>query len=244
MLITGASRGIGAATAIMAARRGWSVGVTYRSKQHEAEQVVESCRELGAEAIAFHCEVADEASVVAVFDECRVVLGQPTSVINNAGVLFPMSRVEDMSVERLRRVFDVNVIGAFVCAREAVRRMATDNGGSGGTIVNVSSAASYLGSPNEFVDYAASKGALDTLTIGLAKEVADRGIRVNAVRPGLIDTDIHADAGVPDRVARLQQHVPMRRGGTADEVASLILYLAGSESSYITGSLMNVTGGR
>lgn len=165
-------------------------------------------------------------------------------MVNNAGILFEMSRLEDMDVERIRRVFEVNVMRAFLCAREAVRRMATDRGGAGGTIVNVSSAAAYLGSPNEFVDYAASKGALDTMTIGLAREVADRGIRVNGVRPGLIDTDIHADAGAPDRVERLKSNVPMGRGGYADEVAAAILFLAGDESSYVTGSNIDVSGGR
>lgn len=244
MLITGASRGIGAATAILAARRGWSVAVSYRSQADAANDVVSTCRAAGANATAVQCEVADEASVVAMFGACEAELGAPTCLVNNAGVLFPMSRLEDMTVDRVRRVFDVNVIGAFLCAREAVRRMATDNGGAGGSIVNVSSAASYLGSPNEFVDYAATKGALDTMTIGLAQEVARRGIRVNGVRPGLIDTDIHADAGVPDRVQALSDNVPMGRGGEASEVAELILYLASDGASYVTGANVNVAGGR
>ena len=167
-----------------------------------------------------------------------------SSVINNAGILFEVCRLDEMSLDRVRRVVDVNVLGAFLVAREAVRRMSTRHGGAGGTIVNVGSAAAYLGSPNEFIDYAATKGALDTLTIGLAQEVADEGMRVNCVRPGLIDTTIHADAGVPDRIDLLKHNVPMQRGGTAEEVADLILYLAGDRSTYVTGSLVNVSGGR
>lgn len=244
MLITGGSRGIGAATARLAADRGWSIALSYNSNQGAAESVVQACHDRGARALAHRCDVGDEAAVLELFEVCTAELGPPDSLINNAGILFEMSRVEDMSYERIRRIVEVNVIGALICAREAVRCMATDRGGRGGTIVNVSSAASYLGSPNEFVDYAATKGALDTITIGLAKEVADRGIRVNGVRPGLIDTDIHADAGVPDRVEKLKANVPMRRGGTAAEVADLILYLAGPDSSYVTGTNVNVAGGR
>jgi len=244
MLITGASRGIGAATARMAAQTGWDVAISYHSRREAADAVALSCREAGVRSFAQQCEVADETSVLSLFERCERELGVPDCVVNNAGVLFEMSRLEDMKVDRVRRVMEVNVIGTFLCAREAVRRMATDRGGKGGSIVNVSSAAAYLGSPNEFVDYAASKGALDTMTIGLAKEVADRGIRVNGVRPGLIDTEIHADAGMPDRVDRLKANVPMRRGGTADEVASLILYLASDGASYVTGTNVNITGGR
>lgn len=244
MLITGGSRGIGAATARMAAERGWAVAISYATNAHAADQVVADCHRSGTSAIAVQCEVADESSVLSLFDRCVAELGTPTCVVNNAGILFEMSRLQDMTVDRVQRVVDVNVIGAFLCAREAVRRMSTDNGGMGGSLVNVSSAASYIGSPNEFIDYAATKGALDTMTIGLAKEVAGQGIRVNAVRPGLIDTDIHADSGVPDRVERLRSNVPMQRGGTADEVASLILFLASGESSYVAGSLINVSGGR
>lgn len=244
MLITGGSRGIGAATAQLAAQQGWSVALSYNTNRDAAEHVVQACHDSGSKAIAQRCDVADESAVQELFAACEAELGTPTSLINNAGILFEMSRVEDMSYERMRRIVDVNVIGAMLCAREAVRCMATDRGGAGGTIVNVSSAASYLGSPNEFVDYAATKGALDTITIGLAKEVASRGIRVNGVRPGLIDTEIHADAGVPDRVERLKANVPMQRGGTANEVADLILYLAGPNSSYVTGTNVNVAGGR
>lgn len=244
MLITGASRGIGAATALMAASRGWSIGVGFRERADVAEGVVNHCRTQGVSAVALQADVADEQSVLGMFERCDAELGPLSCLVNNAGVLFPTTRVEDLTVDRLRRGFDVNVVGAFICAREAVRRMSRSRGGSGGSIVNVSSAASYLGSPNEFVDYAATKGALDTMTIGLALEVADQGIRVNAVRPGLIDTEIHAAAGVPDRVDLLKANVPMKRGGTADEVASLILYLASDEASYMTGSLVNVAGGR
>lgn len=244
MLVTGGSRGIGAATVRQAAADGWQVAFTYRSNADAAAAVVTSCENAGGSAVAYQLDLADEAATVELFAAVDRDLGQLGCLVNNAGILFEMARVEDMTVERLRAVFEVNVYGAFTCAREAVRRMATDRGGAGGTIINVSSAASYLGSPNEFVDYAASKGAMDTMTIGLAKEVADRGIRVNAVRPGLIETDIHADAGVPDRVDRLKAGVPMRRGGTADEVADLIMYLASDQSSYVTGSLINIAGGR
>ncbi len=244
MLITGGSRGIGAATALKAAASGWDVCVNYTANTVAADDIVAQCRAAGASAMAVRADVAVESDVIELFEETEAELGPLTCLVNNAGILHPMSRVEDMSIERLREVMDVNVLGAFMCAREAVRRMSTLNGGAGGTIVNVSSAASYLGSPNEFVDYAATKGAMDTLTIGLAKEVANESIRVNAVRPGLIDTDIHASSGVPDRVDQLAHNVPMQRGGTADEVADLILYLASDASSYVTGSLINVSGGR
>ncbi len=244
MFITGASRGIGAATALRAAADGWSVGVGYNSRSDAADEVVEACRAAGAQAMSVQVDVADEAGVVAAFDAVTEALGAITSVVVNAGILFDVCRLDEMSLERVRRVMDVNVLGAFLCAREAVLRMSTRHGGAGGTIVNVGSAAAYLGSANEFIDYAASKGAMDTMTIGLAREVADEGIRVNCVRPGLIDTTIHADAGVPDRVELLKANIPMQRGGTPDEVADLILYLASDQSSYVTGSLINVSGGR
>ncbi len=244
MLITGASRGIGAATALRAASAGWHVAIGYRRQAAAAERVAEACRQAGAQAITVQGDVASEQDVLRLFDQTASALGPITSLVNNAAILEPMCTVEQLTEDRLRRVFDVNVIGAFLCAREAVKAMSTDRGGHGGTIVNVSSAASYLGSPFEFVDYAATKGAVDTLTIGLAKEVARRGIRVNAVRPGLIDTDIHADAGMPDRVDRLKENVPMGRGGTADEVAASIMWLAGPDSGYVTGSLINIAGGR
>ena len=244
MFITGASRGIGAAAAKAAAAKGWSVGVGYNHRSGAADEVVAACRQTGVEAMAVQVDVADEAAVISAFDAVTGALGPISSVVVNAGILFEVARLDEMSLERVRRVMDVNVLGAFLCCREAVLRMSTRHGGSGGTIVNIGSAAAYLGSANEFIDYAASKGAMDTLTIGLAREVADEGIRVNCVRPGLIDTTIHADAGVPDRVERLKGNIPMQRGGTPDEVADLILYLAGDASSYVTGSLINVSGGR
>jgi len=244
MFVTGASRGIGAAVATLAATEGWRVGVGYRRERDAAEAVVRACRESGSDALSVPLDVSNEQSVVDGFDAVTSGLGPITSLINNAGILFEVARLDEMPVERLRRVVEVNLIGALLCAREAVRRMSTRHGGSGGTIVNVGSAAAYLGSPAEFIDYAATKGALDTITIGLAKEVAAEGIRVNCVRPGLIDTTIHADAGVPDRVELLKTNIPMQRGGDPSEVADLILYLAGERSSYVTGSLVNVSGGR
>ncbi len=244
MLVTGGSRGIGAATARMAAAEGYDVCVNYANNADAAGSVVADCRSMGVSAMAVKADVSDEREVVDLFEETEAELGPLTVLVNNAGILHTRSRLDEFSVERLREVVDVNIIGAFLCAREAVRRMSTRHGGEGGAIVNVSSAASYLGSANEFIDYAATKGAMDTMTIGLAVEVAGEGIRVNAVRPGLIDTEIHASSGVPDRVAQLAHNVPMQRGGTAEEVASLILYLASDAAGYVTGSLVNVSGGR
>ena len=244
MLITGGSRGIGAATARLAAAEGYDVCVNYASNADAAAAVVADCRAAGVSAMAVRADVRSEAEVVELFEETEAELGELTVLVNNAGILHQAARLEEFSMARMREVVEVNVIGAMLCAREAVRRMSKRHGGEGGSIVNVSSAASYLGSPNEFIDYAATKGAMDTMTIGLAKEVAAEGIRVNAVRPGLIDTEIHASSGVPDRVARLAHNVPMERGGTAEEVAALILYLAGDGASYVTGSLVNVSGGR
>ncbi len=244
MLITGGSRGIGAATAVQAAEAGYDVCVNYANNADAAAEVVAECRASGASAMAVRANVAVESEVIDLFEETTAELGPISCLVNNAGILHEIARFDTFSVERLREVVDVNVIGAMLCAREAVRRMSTRHGGVGGSIVNVSSAASYLGSPNEFIDYAATKGAMDTMTIGLAREVADEGIRINAVRPGLIDTEIHTSAGLPDRVERLQANVPMQRGGTASEVADLILYLASDAASYVTGSLVNVSGGR
>lgn len=244
MLITGGSRGIGAATARMAAVEGYDVCVNYASNADAANAVVADCRAVGVSAMAVQADVSDEQQVIDLFEETEAELGPLTVLVNNAGILHAASRLETFTVERLREVVDVNIIGAFLCAREAVRRMSIGHGGEGGAIVNVSSAASYLGSANEFIDYAATKGAMDTMTIGLANEVATEGIRVNAVRPGLIDTEIHASAGIPDRVERLAGNVPMKRGGSAEEVASLILYLASDAASYVTGTLVNVSGGR
>jgi NAD(P)-dependent dehydrogenase (short-subunit alcohol dehydrogenase family) len=244
MLITGGSRGIGAACARRAARAGYDVCIGYVQHAAEAEALVAECRALGREAIAVRGDVASEGDVENLFRESDARLGRLDCLVNNAGVVAPQARLEDFSVARMRRVFEINVLGAFVCAREAVRRMSTRQGGAGGSIINISSAASYLGSPDEYIDYAASKGAIDTLTIGLAKEVARDGIRVNAVRPGLIETDIHRGSGDPGRVARLAPGVPMGRGGSADEVAALVLWLASSEASFVTGSLVNCSGGR
>ncbi|MBU1353748.1 MAG: SDR family oxidoreductase [Gammaproteobacteria bacterium] len=243
-LITGASRGIGAATALLAAQQGWAVVVNYHSNQTAADTVVQQIRAAGGTALAVQADVADEAQVLALFATIDAQLGRITALVNNAGVVDVPARVDEMSVERLRRMFDVNVISSIVCAREAVRRMSTKHGGQGGTIVNVSSAASRLGSAHQYVDYAAAKGAIDTFTIGLAREVAAEGIRVNAVRPGLIETDIHASGGLPDRVRDLSHLVPMQRGGTAEEVAQAIVWLMSDASPYTTMSLLEVSGGR
>ena len=243
-LITGASRGIGAATALLAARQGWAVAVNYQGNQGAADAVVQQIRAAGGTALAVQADVADEAQVLAMFATVDAQLGRITALVNNAGVVDVPARVDAMSTERLRRMFDINVIGSFVCAREAVRRMSTQHGGAGGSIVNVSSAASRLGSAHQYVDYAAAKGAIDVLTLGLAREVAAEGIRVNAVRPGLIETDIHASGGLPDRVRDLAHQVPMQRGGTAEEVAEAIVWLMSDASPYTTMSLLDVSGGR
>jgi NAD(P)-dependent dehydrogenase (short-subunit alcohol dehydrogenase family) len=244
LLVTGASRGIGAATAVLAAAKGYAVAVNYVANEAAAQQVVHRIRDAGGEALAIAGDVAQESDVLRMFAQVDAKLGRLTALVNNAGVVDVSARVEDMSVQRLKRMFDVNVLGTILCAREAVRRMSTRHGGSGGAIVNVSSAAARLGSPGQYVDYAAAKGAVDAFTIGLAKEVAGEGIRVNAVRPGLIETEIHASGGLPDRVKQLQHLVPMQRGGTAEEVAQAILWLLAPEASYTTMSLIDVSGGR
>lgn len=243
MLITGAGRGIGAATAVLLAERGYDVCLTYREQQETADAVVAQCVRSGVRASSVRGDVSREADILDAF-EVAAQLGTLTALVNNAGMVAPQSRVRDMTLARIEHVFAVNVIGSFLCAREAVRRMSTRHGGAGGAIVNVSSRAAVLGSPGEYVDYAASKGALDTLTTGLAREVADEGIRVNAVRPGLIDTDIHASGGEPGRVQRVASTVPMGRGGRADEVATAIAWLLSSEASYVTGTFLDVGGGR
>ena len=244
LLVTGGSRGIGAATARLAAGAGWAVAVNYTANSLAADEVVRAIRADGGRAMAVQADVADEAQVLKMYEHVDAKLGRLTGLVNNAGVVDRAQRVEDMSVARWRRMFDINVIGAFLCAREAVRRMSTKHGGSGGAIVNLSSAAARLGSPNEYVDYAAAKSAIDAFTIGLAKEVAGDGIRVNAVRPGLIDTEIHASGGRPDRVEALKHQVPMQRGGTAEEVAQTILWLLSDAASYTTMSLVEVSGAR
>jgi NAD(P)-dependent dehydrogenase (short-subunit alcohol dehydrogenase family) len=243
IIITGAGRGIGAATALLAAERGYSVCVNYRNNRPAAERVVSAIESAGGRAIGVPADVSDESEVEKLFETCDKTLGRLTALVNNAGILETQMRVESMDSARLRRVFATNVIGSFICAREAVRRMSTKQGGAGGAIVNVSSGASRLGAAGEYVDYAASKGAIDTLTIGLAKEVADEGIRVNAVRAGYIYTDMHASGGEPGRVDRVKGFVPMKRGGSAQEVARAILWLLSRDASFTTGSFIEVTGG-
>ncbi|PFH11913.1 NAD(P)-dependent dehydrogenase (short-subunit alcohol dehydrogenase family) [Collimonas sp. PA-H2] len=244
MIVTGGGRGIGAATALLAAARGYAVCVNYVHSRSAAESVVAAIRGSGGEALAVAGDVAVEADVMALFQTVDGQLGKVTALVNNAGILERQMRVEEMDVARLQRVLNTNVIGSFLCAREAVRRMSTRFGGQGGAIVNLSSMAAKLGGPGEYVDYAASKGAIDAMTIGLAKEVADQGIRVNAVRPGVIYTEIHASGGEPGRVERVKDSVPMRRGGSADEVARAVLWLLSEEASYCTGTFIDVSGGR
>lgn len=244
VLITGASRGIGAATARLAASRGYSVCVNYRSDDAAANRVVADIEASGGRAIAVPADVSSESDVARLFATCDQQLGTLTALVNNAGILEEQMRFEHMDASRWQRVFATNVYGTFMCAREAVRRMSTRHGGAGGTIVNVSSVAARTGSPGEYVDYAASKGAVDAMTVGLAQEVAADGIRVNAVRPGVIYTDMHASGGEPGRVDRVKEFVPLKRGGTADEVARAILWLMSEDSSYSTGTFVDVAGGR
>ncbi len=244
MLVTGGGRGIGAATASMAARRGYAVCVNYRRDEAAAQAVVEAIRAAGGTAIAVAADVSREADVLRLFETVDRELGRLDVLVNNAGILSRQIRVEDIDAERLTRILATNVTGSFLCAREAVRRMSTRRGGQGGAIVNVSSAAARLGAAGEYVDYAASKGALDTMTIGLANEVAGEGIRVNGVRPGFIYTDMHADGGEPGRVDRVKANVPLKRGGQPEEVAAAILWLASDESTYTTGGFIEVAGGR
>lgn len=243
-LISGGSRGIGAATARLCAARGYAVAVNYRSNVSAAQEVVRAIRALGREAIAVQADVSIEADVERMFREVDATLGRVTALVNNAGIIDRQTRVDSMTAARIARVLATNVTGAFVCAREAVHRMSTRRGGRGGAIVNVSSRAAQLGAPGEYVDYAASKAALDALTTGLAKEVADEGIRVNGVRAGIIDTDIHASGGEPGRVHRLGPQLPMKRYGHAVEVARAIVWLLSDEASYTTGSFIDVAGGR
>lgn len=244
MLVTGGSRGIGAATARLAAQRGYAVCINYVQNRSAALEVVKAITRENGQAIALAADVSKEAEVTRLFSAIDVELGVMTALVNNAGILEKQMRVEDMTAARLNRVFAVNITGAFLCAREAVRRMSTRHGGVGGAIVNVSSGAARSGSAGEYVDYAASKGAMDTLTIGLAQEVAQEGIRVNAVRPGFIYTDIHASGGEPERVERVKHGVPLRRGGQPEEVANAILWLLSDEASYSTATFIDVTGGK
>ena len=244
ILITGASRGIGAATALAAARAGYAVAVNYRANSLAADEVVRQIRALGGTAITVQADVAVEAQVLAMFAKLDAKLGPMAALVNSAAVVDVACRVDSMTVARLKRMFDTNVIGSMVCAREAVKRMSTRHGGSGGCIVNLSSVAATLGAAGQYVDYAASKGAIDTFTIGLAREVAAEGIRVNAVRPGVIDTEIHASGGQPGRAQQLASAIPMQRPGTAEEVANAILWLLSPQASYTTGTLLDVGGGR
>ena len=243
MLVTGGGRGIGAATAKLAAQRGYAVCVNYLRDRDSAQGVVQAIENDGGRASAVAGDVSRESDVVRMFD-AAAALGRISALVNNAGILERQTRLDDMEAARFERVFATNITGAFLCAREAVRRMSTRHGGAGGGIVNVSSMAARLGSPGEYVDYAASKGAIDSLTIGLAKEVAEEGIRVNAVRPGVIYTQIHATGGEPGRVDRVKAGVPMKRGGQPEEVARAILWLLSDESSYSTGTFIDVSGGR
>jgi NAD(P)-dependent dehydrogenase (short-subunit alcohol dehydrogenase family) len=244
LLVTGGSRGIGAATALLAAQSGWAIAVNYTANSLAADEVVRQIRASGGQAMSVQADVADEAQVLRMFEHIDAKFGRLTGLVNNAGVVDVTARVDEMSVARWKRMFDINVIGSMICAREAVRRMSTRHGGEGGSIVNVSSAASRLGSPGQYVDYAAAKGAIDAFTIGLAKEVAAEGVRVNAVRPGLIETEIHASGGLPNRVKELQHMVPAQRGGTAEEVAQGIVWLLSDAASYTTMSFLDISGGR
>ncbi|MBM3398485.1 MAG: SDR family oxidoreductase [Betaproteobacteria bacterium] len=244
LLVTGGSRGIGAATALLAARQGWSVAVNYTANSLAADEVVRQIRASGGQAMSVQADVADEAQVLRMYEHIDAKWGRLSGLVNNAGVVDVTARVDQMSVARWKRMFDINVIGSLICAREAVRRMSTRHGGEGGSIVNVSSAASRLGAPGQYVDYAAAKGAVDAFTIGLAKEVAAEGIRVNAVRPGLIETEIHASGGLPNRVKDLQHQVPAQRGGSAQEVAEGIVWLLSDAASYTTMSFLEISGGR
>ena len=244
ILVTGGSRGIGAACVKLLARDGYDVAINYARSAAAAEQLADDVKTMGGHSITVKADVGSEAGVTAMFAQVDKAMPPLVGLVNNAGILFEKARLEEFSADRINETLRVNVTGSFLCAREAVRRMSTAHGGKGGVIVNLSSAAARIGSPNEFIDYAASKGAIDAMTLGLSKEVAGQGIRVNAVRPGLIHTDIHASSGQPDRVERLQGQVPMGRGGSAEEVAESVVWLLSPAASYVTGVLLDVTGGR
>lgn len=244
MIVTGGSRGIGAEIATLGAADGYAVCISYVKNKAAADAVVDAIRQAGGTAIAVAADMAVEADILHLFSTVDKELGTVTALVNNAGILETQMRVDQMDVARMQRIFNTNIVGSFVCAREAVKRMSTKYGGAGGAIVNISSVAARAGGPGEYVDYAASKGAVDTLTIGLAKEVATEGIRVNAVRPGVIYTEIHASGGEPGRVDRVKGMVPMQRGGEAREVAQAAIWLLSEQASYTTGSFLDVTGGR
>jgi len=244
ILITGSSRGIGASTALLAAKQGYNVCVNYLKNQTAAEKIVDEITKIGGRAIAYQADTSSEKEIISLFSKIDRDFGKLTALVNNLGILETQSRVDEMDLNRILKVINSNIISCFLCSKEAVKRMSTRYGGIGGAIVNVSSIAARTGSPNEYVDYAASKGAVDTLTIGLSKEVADEGIRVNAVRPGFIYTDIHASGGEPNRVDRIKNLVPMKRGGQPEEVANAILWLLSDEASFSTGTFIDITGGR
>ncbi|MBX4958847.1 SDR family oxidoreductase [Rhizobium lentis] len=244
LLVTGGSRGIGAAVARLAARQGWRVAVNYASSRKAAEAVVTAITEAGGEAVAIEGDVGKASDIISMFAAVDRHFGRLDGLVNNAGVVDFPQRVDEMSAERIERMLRINVTGSILCAGEAVRRMSSRHGGRGGAIVNVSSMAAVLGSAAQYVDYAASKAAIDTLTIGLAREVAAEGIRVNAIRPGIIETELHASGGLPDRAREMASSIPMQRAGTAEEVADAILYLLSSSASYVTGTILNVSGGR
>lgn len=244
ILITGGSRGIGAETALLAAAKGWDVAITYKHQNESAELIVEKIRSMGQKSLAIKADVANERDIYNAFAVIDREFSHLDALVNNAGAITAISPFIDMAPERMRNIFNINVVGAFICAQEAIKRMAVSRGGKGGSIVNLSSAAARIGSPNEFIDYAASKGAIDTFTLGLSKEVASEGIRVNAVRPGLIKTDLHADTGNKERPEQLKRCIPMQRAGDPAEVASAIMWLSSDEASYVTGALLDVAGGR